>query len=73
MAGLAENGRERGKAQIGFGGVPVRWEDQHHLHPAAAGGFELPAIEENQLLGGSFALGIFDFHSGLPALLRLPK
>jgi hypothetical protein len=70
VAGLAEDGGERGKRKVGFRGIPIGREDQHDLHLPAAGGFKLLAIEEDQFLGGPFTLGILDFHRRL--ILRSP-
>jgi hypothetical protein len=69
MAGLAEDGGEGGKGEIGFGGEPIGRKDEQDLHLPAAGGFEALAIEEDQLLGGSLTLRILDLHAGrtLPA------
>ena len=65
MAGLTEDGGEGGKAEIGFGGIPVRREDQHDLHLPAAGGFGGLAMEQDQFFGGPFALRILNPHTGL--------
>jgi hypothetical protein len=65
MAGLAEDGGEGGKAQIGFGGEPIGREDEQDLHLPAAGGFGGLAMQEDQFFGGPFALRILDLHPGL--------
>jgi len=73
VAGFAEDGGEGGEAQIGFGGVPVGREDEHHLH-LPAGGFEGGlALELDQLLGGSVTLRIFNPHTGLTPLANRMK
>jgi len=64
LAGLAEDGGQGWKAQIGFRGVPVRREDQHDLHLPAAGGFQGLTMQQNQFFGGPFALRILHFHEG---------
>ena len=65
MAGLTEDGGEGGKAQIGFGGEPVRRVDEQHLHLPAAGGFGGFTMEHDQLLRSPFALRILNPHSDL--------
>src|SRR5207344_3234667 len=65
MACLTENGGEGGKAEVGFGGEPVRGEDQHDLHLPAAGGFGRLSMELDEFFGGPFALGVFDLHASL--------
>ena len=70
MAGLAEDGGEGGKGEVGLAGEPVGREDQEHFHLPATGGLELLAIEEDQLLGGSLTLRILYFHREL--VPRLP-
>src|SRR4029077_13847215 len=73
MAGLTEDGGEGGKAQIGFGGEPVRRIDEQHFHLPAAGGFGGFTMEHNQLLGSPFALRILNPHSGSLSYLQTDK
>jgi hypothetical protein len=65
MAGLTEDGGEGGKAEIGFGGIPVRREDEQDLHLPAAGGFRGLSMELDQFFGSPFALRILNPHTGL--------
>ncbi len=44
MAGLAEDGGQGWEAEIGFGGKPIRREEQQHFQLPTAGSVELLAI-----------------------------
>jgi len=70
MAGGAEDGGQGRQAQIGFGGVPVRRKDQHHLHLPPARGFRRPAMQLDQFEAGFLALGIFNFHEDFRPLIH---
>ncbi len=62
MAGGTEHGGKGRQTQIGFGWIPVRREDQHHLHLPPTLGFGCPAMQLDQIETGLFTFGIFDFH-----------
>jgi hypothetical protein len=63
MAGGTEHGSERGQAEVGFGGIPIRRKDQHHVDLSPAGCLLGGApMELYQFLGGLRPLGVLHAH-----------